>query len=209
MMYYSFEPSTWNATTKTFANLGQSSYGYGGATATGTACYNDNIVYKVGSSSVKNKSSTAGYLILPDYSLSSPNITVSFWINRAARGIYNEWPWICNGGGKWVGFQFYSGSSNLTNISGNIYGSIPIDNKWYHIAMVCSSTQTNKTVVYINGISSYTTTTNQVSSGVTYSINSLVGFYGNDCINGNIDDFRMYSRDLSPAEITSIYNYRG
>ena len=62
----------------------------------------------------------------------------------------------------------------------------------------------NQLDCYANGVKLGTTVTNATS--ITKGI-YLVGKYsGGELVNGQLDDFRIYNRALSPAEITSIYS---
>jgi hypothetical protein len=205
MMYYTFEPSTYNATNRTFQNLGQSQYG--AAKIIGNNVTVDSTNFLVGTSSVTSTGAAGNYVSLPNFTLTSTNLTVSFWIRRNGTGFSNEWPYIFLRG-SYHGIQCPNGSNifQYANFSTTIESNV-ITNTWYHIAFVYSNTATNKTVIYENGNSVYTSTTNLMTTGYA-NHHCLLGFnIGSDALNGNIDDFRMYGRDLSQSEIVKLYNY--
>lgn len=95
-------------------------------------------------------------------------------------------------------------------------------NTWYHV-VVCISSPTPTPLtsyMYVNG--SLVQTLNLTSNGGTYPVASdgiierlaIGGYYNsggistNTAFNGYIDDYRLYNRVLSAAEITSLYNYK-
>ena len=83
-------------------------------------------------------------------------------------------------------------------------------NVWYHVVV----TYKNKEVLfYVNGINYPTTyTTNTLTSSTNNTIPLNIGNRNNGAsltedFNGNIDEVRVYSRTLSPAEINTLYRY--
>ena len=211
MMYYSFDGSTWNSGNSTFTNIGQSSYGYGAATSVGSKIISNTTNYLIGTGCVDVSGSS--YLSLPNFSVPAKNVTIAFWLNRhAIGGNGDEWYWIWSNS-SYQGVYISNNQSTLqyrstTGASTAIVSSVSL-NTWYHIAVVCSSTAANKTTVYINGSSVYTSTTNDYINSATTNYSVLNFGISPDIIYASVDDYRLYARDLSPAEITSLYNYRG
>ena len=151
----------------------------------------------------------------------APIITIAAWIKATAAG-----------GGNYQriqdspGYQFFIDGTGTTapdnpmalGITSNrgttngdwrspsnsiVYGT------WYHIAATYDSSSTsNNAVFYINGVSQ-TVTTKQAPAG-TQNSNAGTSYIGNRAgkdryFNGLIDDFRVYDRALTAAEIAAIY----
>jgi len=91
-----------------------------------------------------------------------------------------------------------------TNNSIKTSGVMPVVNTWVHIAVVTSSTN-NTWSVYVNGAldnSGSETLTSRSSQVLT--IGTRTG--SSDYFTGSIDDFRIYSGVLTPAEISELAN---
>ncbi len=145
------------------------------------------------------------------------NFTYSTWVKVAAYPANNSVSRIISVGSSngeqdlslynnyttnWRGWGFSGTNSGNWN-----YGSLPILNTWYHIAVTRSNTEIR---FYING---------QYAGNATFSISQAS--YGNmgqkraiigarydyaQKFNGVIDDIHIYNRALSAAEITLLYN---
>lgn len=151
--------------------------------------------------------------------------TISFWANHntvpssgysgmtllaANNGVSPNWQ-ITLYNAKLACDYFQSGSiyrqraSQTTTISANT---------WYHFVVTFDSSDANITQLYVNG--QLETTTNTTSGG-TYSggINNpsfpiTIGYrpaYGNTWyMDGEIDQVRIFNKELSQTEITTLYN---
>lgn len=103
--------------------------------------------------------------------------------------------------------EVYNGNTNIMTSTG-IYVNRFQYAVWQHACFTMSGTSGT---VYYNGVAesaavTLSTAKTTVAMGVNY-----VGTnpYGNNLYRGYVDEIRVYSRALSAAEITSIYEYRG
>ena len=113
-----------------------------------------------------------------------------------------------------IAAQGYTGNSTLPCVMST---STPSSTDWTHIAQTWSAT--NGLFLYINGVligtvsSATTFVASTVSNYVTLG-NSLSGSCYGGCLgihvpgalNGDIDDFRVYSRELTVSEVNTIYS---
>lgn len=84
-------------------------------------------------------------------------------------------------------------------------GSITTPRTWYHLAATYD--HPNSTVkLYLNGALVGTTLTLSVPKVDTKAVWLGADPFGLDYLRGRLDDVRLYSRVLSPAEITTLYN---
>ena len=77
--------------------------------------------------------------------------------------------------------------------------------QWYHLAFVRSGTSIK---IYINGVDR-TTSAASHSDPASSSDNFVVGVYPNGApiyMNGLIDDFAIFTTNLSPTQVLAIYN---
>ena len=82
-------------------------------------------------------------------------------------------------------------------------------NVWQHVCLTVTGT-TGK--LYYNGALQATTITLSAQKLVTTFTSSYLGGmnpYSNDLYRGQLDEVRIYSRAISQAEVTSIFNFRG
>jgi len=97
-----------------------------------------------------------------------------------------------------------SGSSLLELETGNIY----IPEQWSHICITLK--ERSEWSIYVNGskISSKSLDHQMAANFVTYS-NTIGSSTDNTPFSGLMDDFRIYSRTLSPPEINNLTQWRG
>lgn len=151
--------------------------------------------------------------------------TVSCWINVNTVTSCSIWQ-LGDGNGSgspaWNGnlslslsnsvLQFYSFKNGINNS----YNPGLSTGVWYHIVYTFSSSL--QSVIYANGVSVQTFTNAGstypfVNSPVSYcllgtgSYNGTVGAF-NTYFNGYMDDFRVFNRVLSAAEVASLYTYK-
>ena len=86
-------------------------------------------------------------------------------------------------------------------------------NTWHHLAVVLPAGATYTGTLYINGISAGTNPamtlhpSSLVGAGTPYGYVGKSGF-GDPYFSGRIDDFRVYNRALSAAEIATLFTVR-
>ena len=108
-----------------------------------------------------------------------------------------------------IGFYLNNGSSQFSYYNTNW---IPNTSAWYHVVAVYSPG--NYVETYVNGHLIYSsTTTNLPSPSKTYNpINTLIEIGHSSSLNrelffvGNIDDVKIYNRELSINEISYLYS---
>jgi prepilin-type N-terminal cleavage/methylation domain-containing protein len=99
-------------------------------------------------------------------------------------------------------WQFGTADNNTFTES---LGAVPVVHAWQFVCGIVAST-TSK-LIYVNGVAG----TVDSSSNTPSQTNQIIGigasvrFYIDNYFNGFIDDVRMYSRALSPAEIMALY----
>ncbi|MDD3536421.1 MAG: LamG domain-containing protein [Candidatus Cloacimonetes bacterium] len=138
------------------------------------------------------------------------NLSISIWVKHSATsGIFED---IVMKGNDSYGFQFNNNTNEVLFHLKHAAGSwknlnslyVPVTGEWFHIAGTYDgSTQR----VYINGIQ-----TNTANWSGEIGINMQPLDFGrmvasdNAWYNGDLDDFRIYNRVLSAAEILALYN---
>jgi hypothetical protein len=189
-----------------------------GATWTGTPIYSAG---KVGSTALDLRANPNGTTAVTyvDYAISVPSaFTVSLWINTTSvtgANIFNF------GQGVSVGFVIginagttYAGgfisSANGTFV--NVNGSTITANTWTHLAATMSSTPAfaGAITIYVNGVQAGTGAfgTGYIGyGGVAVTKLRLGSHVNNDgAFPGQIDDFRIYNRVITAAEIALLAN---
>lgn len=82
--------------------------------------------------------------------------------------------------------------------------------RWYHIAGTYNGGKTAASIkVFVDGVQSDTADNNSGTfTGMTNTATPLDvgGVNGTETIDGNIDDARVYNRELTPAEIAAIFS---
>jgi hypothetical protein len=150
-----------------------------------------------------------------------PAITVSAWVNESAsqsgnpRYVANshtdsgsnnlgfELMWARGNFGACVpqGLDFIIGNGSTCSAAGSAV-SVP-SNKWFHVV----GTYDGSTIkIYYNGALAGSTSFTGTIAASTLPFAMGYGPYGNDYLNGKLDDVRIYSRALSAAEVQQLYN---
>ncbi len=117
----------------------------------------------------------------------------------------------CDEGGgelnKWI-FWFNHGGIGLhvhrANVSGSDIGYAafaPALNQWYHLAVTRRSTEY---VCFINGTAVSTNADRHTIPNLRAPL-TIGAAEGGNFFNGSIDEVRIYSRALAPAEIAAVY----
>lgn len=183
----------------------------GNLTLTGTMPY---VTGKLGKGCTPS-STNYGNLANPPSLSSLSAWTISFWcydtgyaINEAALSIGTNanagsiifYPYDTDTGN---GIKIYANGTAATfNLESSPFK--PAANSWQHVALVVRSASLAE--LYINGVLEATNTTN--SHALAASLTHLrVGHYANavQSYSGNLDDLRIYDRDLSAEDIADLF----
>jgi len=97
---------------------------------------------------------------------------------------------------------FFNGSSTYESSA-----SAVATGQWVHIALTLSAASSGQLIHYVNGSAVITTNSVNLGSGsATTAVYMGNRYDGNEGFASNIDEFGIWSRALSGAEITSLYN---
>lgn len=150
---------------------------------------------------------------------SNTPVSVACWFNYTVSATSGSWtPTVFTLGGSnidsaitvniangnWLIASIYTGSAGLSNVVASGVQSVSA-NTWYHVAMTYDGTTCT---TYLNGASVGT----PVGTVGALSSNILrIGDGGNTTGNstafvGHIDDFRVYARTLTAADVMTLYN---
>jgi hypothetical protein len=131
-----------------------------------------------------NNSSTTGYMFLTAYGMAAMPHSVRFAITMAGN----------------AGEQMISGPMRLST------------GAWHHIAVVLGTGSTYTGTLYVDGVSVGTNTAMTLRpSNLGNTANNWIGrsaFTQDPYFHGLVDDFRVYNRELTAAEITALYAVR-
>jgi hypothetical protein len=123
--------------------------------------------------------------------------TIAFWIYYISSssygnlGAFNNVTGLYSFSGK---IDYYYGGDNLSA------GSIPT-NTWTHIVVVNTA---GTITYYFNGVLD----ANSNAHGNTLNFDTLGSDNGNENVTAYFDDYRLYTRALSSADITQLYTYQ-
>ena len=103
-------------------------------------------------------------------------------------------------------FTFRIVTTNVDGVDGYVEsptGLVSL-NTWCFAVFVITNSSIN---LYLNGVLRGTLLTSNTSEGVFYGIDTLtIGTGSNYGFGGNLADIRIYNKELSLAEITTLYN---
>jgi len=171
---------------------------------------------KYGKAGVFNGS---GYVQIPYNFNFSGSFALSFWINPSTVG--NQWQSIIGtdgyGASTHTGFNFYLNYAVLepwlggTAGSGDIFqtGSVAVG-VWQHI--VLSRTYNSKWELFYNGSSLGTNTSLGLTWDLTSRGSSYIGIHPTSFtyeFNGDIDQVRIFTTDLTATQVSELYNEVG
>ncbi|MGC1376374.1 MAG: LamG-like jellyroll fold domain-containing protein, partial [Anaerolineales bacterium] len=195
----------------TFDGNGNDTSGYGkNATVTGGTY----VTGKKGQA-VNLNGTSSQYVTLPSGVVANlGNYTVTAWVKLTA---VSTWARLFDFGNDTNTYMFFAPSSGsnarfaITN-SGNgseqqlNRSSVLTTGAWIHIAITRNG---NTGTLYVNGASVATNTSMTLSpASLGATVNNWIGrsqFSGDPYLNGAIDEFRIYNRALSAAEISTLY----
>jgi len=226
IMYYPFETSDKNGT-KLANNANQNNIIYDATLYNGATVSTGD--YKVGLSfsSLSLSAPSNQFVRTPNFTPTTNGLTFSFWYKSNGTGVWgrifdfgnsaqnNNILCSINGGGNSLAVNCFYGSSDnnvyLTDINYN-------DNQWRHITWTLTyatpGSFTSTWKIYVNGLFKRITVGYYPSPTVTRTTcyigkSNWTDVYGVDAYyNGYIDDFRVYNRVLTQAEIKNIYYYK-
>lgn len=114
---------------------------------------------------------------------------------------------ICrNAGGNGIQLNLWTTSSQRAILNDTSYNYF--NNTWYFITWTISSSGVWS--YYVNGVSiSLTPVTYNFVSTKSYNVNKVIGGnYLGEYVTGNVDDFRIYAKELTSTEVLELYKGR-
>ena len=107
-----------------------------------------------------------------------------------------------------LAIEVWNGATALIPGNAVVYTGLFQLGVWQHVCLTVAGTTGR---VYYNGALQPTTITLSAQKTVTTYNGAFIGHnhYENDLYRGLIDEVRIYSRAISAAEVTSIFNFRG
>jgi len=153
--------------------------------------------------------SNSRYILAPSFPIANKNITTSCWIFCTSN--------VSNGDIKWWEIDHAEGPMIFQNKNTNNYAYSYLitwtmaQNVWNHVVCIDDFTNKQKSV-YLNGNLVNTISFASYQSFFITSASNCngarigAGFSGHHAGIGQITDFRIYNRILTPTEITSIFN---
>jgi chitodextrinase len=146
-------------------------------------------------------------------------LTITAWVNHSSLPFYSDQRilskasdsteqghyWMLSGTGRrLLQFRVKAGGSTTTLIAGA--GDVPIG-AWYHAAATYDGATMR---LYLNGVEvGSAAKTGAIAASAAVPVNIGRNPDGSNYLHGLIDDVRIYSRALTPAEIQSVLNNEG
>ncbi len=136
-------------------------------------------------------------------------VTISSWINADSDGENDVGQIFYKGTTTWCRVDSQSGSNldiecslDLTGSDATLNVSSPITTgTWNHIALTYTDDSDDEISLWVNGIRKGTSTNGSGSPAITDTANFLVGGTTTANFDGRIDEFKIYSGELSSEEI--------
>ncbi|MEP6652079.1 MAG: LamG domain-containing protein [Myxococcales bacterium] len=198
------------------------------AVGTGTATFSTARQVGTHAVSLVGSSATAGgYVVLPSLqSLAPTATTIAAWVNLSANGSAQNWERVFDFGASdnvnmfltarvgtapnAVGFVITTGS--FAGEQGLSATTLLSPNAWHHLAVVLEGGATYTGRLYIDGVQVATNpamTLHPRDLGATTGNYIGRSHYATDpYFTGSVDDFRVYKRALTVAEITALFAFR-
>jgi hypothetical protein len=195
----------------------------------GTAAFSATHMVGTDALSLGGTSATVGgYVNLP----ASPNamgattaVTIACWVNISTDRAWAR-PWDFNNSMN-TGYMFLTTYQSMTTPNSVRFAITKTDNTaeqqisstarlstgaWHHIVVVLAAGATYTGTLYIDGASAATNTAMTLHpSDIGNTTNNWIGrsaFAADPYFAGLVDDFRVYNRALTAAEITALYAVR-
>ena len=140
------------------------------------------------------------------------NFTIALWIKRQSTGAEHtilsktaSASWASGGKEFFISGsdnKLYFGSFGVGEVSST--GTITNDGLWHHVAVTFVDSS-NTVTFYIDGVASGGGTLN-LPADVSSHVVKIGGHPAGHYFRGQIDEFRIFSRALSPSEVQSIMN---
>jgi hypothetical protein len=169
-----------------------------------------------------------GVVMLPSIDTLAPTaVTLAVWIYEASDV---DWQRVFDFGSGFAGPQMFltpredKDSKHLVRFVITLLGSSTASeqiiqsaqaislNAWHHLAITLQSGSPYKGTLYVDGVASGTNAAMTLHpADLGFAIQSYMGksqFPTDPYLTGNIDDFRVYRRALSAAEIAALYAVR-
>jgi hypothetical protein len=219
LAYYAFNPDNFLGDSSgllgALSNTGQVAWAAG--TLSGWAGGNQNVAYLSQPNGVSGSTTNLQYLSLPGITVPA-SLTICAWYYPITAG---KWHRIFDFGTGAPSNNILAGQNvNTGNLEIHAYVATSwssltftngwTTNTWQHFCGVISG----KSIVgYYNGMASGTLVSEVAFAGYAYPADTAwIGrshWVADDLYKGYIDEFRVYNRALSAAEVTAIYNFRG
>ncbi len=196
MVHWSMNEGSWNGTAGEVKDSGPNANH-------GTAANGANTVTTGRFANAGNFDGANDYVSANISGTSLSNTTVSFWFNAPSesgtKGIF-QWANSLTSGGPFILVQNANNSLRFY-VDGNYRATTAFPlNTWNHVAVTLSNSSTWS--FYLNGalVGTYT-------GGVAVQANAATVYLGNGFngyFNGRIDEFRLYNKALSGAEVNQL-----
>ncbi|WP_414837243.1 LamG domain-containing protein [Candidatus Nanosalina sp. VS9-1] len=141
----------------------------------------------------------------------STGITVSAWVNTSSTGA-RKTVWAGNGANAWWDTRvnenekpefWYSNSGQNSHITSP---ETVINSEWYHLAFVCRPSDYQMSI-YMNGSRAASGGNGNTPNTKQFSKTSIGDRSGDEYMDGDIDDVRIYDKALSPSEVFELYRW--
>ena len=140
------------------------------------------------------------------------NFTIALWLKRQATSVeHTIFSKTANGSWASGGKEFFiNGTDNRLGFGslgrGEVFstGTVTNDGQWHHVAVTFVDSS-NTITFYIDGVASGSGTLNLLADVASHVV-KLGGHPAGHYFRGQVDEFRIFSRTLSPSEVQSTMN---
>ncbi|MDP0499536.1 MAG: Ig-like domain-containing protein [Verrucomicrobiota bacterium JB022] len=136
----------------------------------------------------------------------SEEVTVEFWFKRAGAGVDGIFRWGDLGAlSDYSGSRFYCAYPTTTGIA-TPYVSVALGMEWHHVAFLLKK-EDHSFEVYLDGVRIFKV----VNANLNLMLSDVLrlGGYDHRRMTGSLDEFAIYDRVLTGAEIVSLYQGKG
>lgn len=194
---------------------------------TGGSCGFSTAVHKVGTGAVSltaNGVTGGGYVAVPSlYDLVPDAVTIASWVYTTSSSQYQR---LFDFGNDTTTFMFLALADSTTFVRFTITNTGTATeqriqtsttltlNAWHHVALVLAGGNPHVGYIYVDGVLANAGASPALTLGVhdlgatTANYLGKSQFTADSYLTGEIDDFRVYKRALTLAEITTIYGLR-